>query len=1276
MPAFQRFFCPFCRRYCEREERDAHTQLHEEQFAEAYEQCAEESGHNIAFGSSRHSVACCFHTVQFRHPDASLLDPRRYVTELLPAIHRILELPFLRCVRLRAQLTLYITFYRRRFPSDDDEEEHDETNESNPFRSVMVSLTEFNLEEAVNNFLTKIIPKIEAFCNQNSGWIISKIEGLSVALVCGRNDSGGGRGCPKMTMPAALKGRRWCPNIEGIDGECFPDAVRYCLAYADGVITDTRLFRCMAKNRRTLYDRYPLNLERLPLPFEFKYFKTFEAKNPNIGLRVYHFDGMCITGPLYINTDSDRRPVHLLFIANLKKDTLPGHFTPITNISAMVSDMDWSKLRTVLCCDFCLQSFRTEAARDQHRYWCGQSAQKQKVLMPDYREHRFNDHRKTTRLLNIVYADMESKIDPDTKLHTPGYVGAMQVWHPEFADENNTNSVEIFKGDDCVMQFLDYLERKVRENIVSLDRYTRKPMKMSAYHQRLHETKTYCDFCEKPFWEEKNKCADHDHITGEYLHSLCSKCNLRRTQYRRRMNVVFHNLKGYDGHHLMRYGLAKKTSWNINPIYQSGDKLLGVLVKIPFYKGFENVRLEEGEEETEDEEEEEEDGDEHIPEAEEAKVAGRFRAPDEYTINFIDSYQFLPSSLSKLVDTLPDTPLSRRMLANTYDLSMEEGRRISKGIFPYTSFTSYETLLETTELPPREAFFNDLTEQECTPEAYALAQNAWNTIGCRNLEDYLIYYLKVDVGALADIFESFRDDVYEESGLDPAHYYGSPGLSLSWFFKHTKARPHTLTDPSMYEFFENGIRGGMTFVNIHEALSDTSDPNEQQHLTYIDMNNLYGSCMRYKQPYKNFHWLSDEKCKLICTEVVRNIKSEEADTGFIAEVDLSYPTDVQDTTLDLPLAPEASSVQEDQLSPHMKRLWQHYYGTRPYHGTKKLLLTHHDKQRYIVHHRALAYYVKKGLRITRCHRALGFDQKAFMKDYVDYHTERRSQATTAAKKNLHKYMVNALFGKTMEDVRKHIQRRVTHSPSNLFRNALSPLCESVMPLGPQTAVVTMRKTSVLLDKAIFIGQCILDTSKVIMYQLFDQMRAHPTIDSVQLIGGDTDSFFLKLHSSHSLDAIWRSFNNLDTSNYPTTHLLFSNKNKARLGCFKDETCGRTITSFIALSPKMYSFVTDSDANACSRAKGVKGYKKAALTHSMYQQAYANQSTFHVQQTLLRSKEHTIHTISQRKRALTVWEDKRIWVSPNQSYPYGYHRLPELLSATDEEPATKRPRVYK
>ena len=86
-----------------------------------------------------------------------------------------------------------------------------------------------------------------------------------------------------------------------------------------------------------------------------------------------------------------------------------------------------------------------------------------------------------------------------------------------------------------------------------------------------------------------------------------------------------------------------------------------------------------------------------------------------------------------------------------------------------------------------------------------------------------------------------------------------------------------------------------------------------------------------------------------------------------------------------------------------------------------------------------------------------------------------------------------------------------------------PMCDSFFSIWNNAIVVNLKKSEVVLNKAIYIGQCVLDVSKVIMYKLWDEWRANPLCEKVELIGGDTDSFFLKVVSPYSRDDILKSF---------------------------------------------------------------------------------------------------------------------------------------------------------
>jgi len=108
-----------------------------------------------------------------------------------------------------------------------------------------------------------------------------------------------------------------------------------------------------------------------------------------------------------------------------------------------------------------------------------------------------------------------------------------------------------------------------------------------------------------------------------------------------------------------------------------------------------------------------------------------------------------------------------------------------KGVFPYENFDSVEKLKES-KLPPREAFYSFLTENECSIQNYTHAQKVWNEFSCKNLKDHLELYLKTDVLLMSDVYENFRRLPTKIYSLDPAHFFTTPGLSWEAMLKYTK----------------------------------------------------------------------------------------------------------------------------------------------------------------------------------------------------------------------------------------------------------------------------------------------------------------------------------------------------------------------------------------------------------------------------------------------------------------------------------------------------------
>ena len=189
------------------------------------------------------------------------------------------------------------------------------------------------------------------------------------------------------------------------------------------------------------------------------------------------------------------------------------------------------------------------------------------------------------------------------------------------------------------------------------------------------------------------------------------------------------------------------------------------------------------------------------------------------------------------------------------------------------------------------------------------------------------------------------------------------------------------------------------------------------------------------------------------------------------------------------------------------------------------------------------------------------------------------------------------------------------------------------------------KPVVTLDKPVYIGATVLDLSKLIMMEFWYKVLKvkYPTCT---LCFTDTDSFLIDIPTDDLYQDLEELKDCLDLSNYPKNHPLFDPKNKAVLGKFKDETAGNVIQEFVGLRSKCYSLTTwegESDKRVLKQKSTAAGVKKAvqvSLNHEMYKSTLINETDCYITQNLLRSYNHTIHSVTQTKVGLTAYDDKR------------------------------------
>jgi hypothetical protein len=284
---------------------------------------------------------------------------------------------------------------------------------------------------------------------------------------------------------------------------------------------------------------------------------------------------------------------------------------------------------------------------------------------------------------------------------------------------------------------------------------------------------------------------------------------------------------------------------------------------------------------------------------------------------------------------------------------------------------------------------------------------------------------------------------------------------------------------------ERGLRGGMCQVSHKMAKANNKYMNEQYdetkpstYINYLDANNLYGLAMSMKLPIGQMKW--GKKFPKV------EDWDENDEYGYILEVDLEYPKELHDEHSDYPLAPENMNVVENLLSDHQRDLHKIYYnGKRPKdEKTPKLILTVMDKKNYVVHIKALKYYLQKGLKVKEYHRVIKFQQKCWLRPWIDFNTNKRKEATSDFEKDMFKLMNNAVYGKTMENVRNHMDFELVSTQERFQKCVNNPNYKDRHIINENLIGVEKTKGILRLDKPIYLGMSILVLSKIHMYSFY------------------------------------------------------------------------------------------------------------------------------------------------------------------------------------------------
>ena len=1047
----------------------------------------------------------------------------------------------------------------------------------------------------------QIINKIQQWVSEGSAWVIQSVDGHFINVVKYQPLK-----CSSyIPLPKELQNSKGLINIKNKDNECF----RWChIRYLYPQKKDPhRVKECDWKCVKDL------DYSGIEFPVSIKQYNRIEKQN-SININVFGYEQRQ-PYPIYISKEKFEPCLNLLLISEGEVT----HYCLIKDFNKFMHKQTKHNGRKHFCMR-CLQCFSSEEVLTKHKVTCIEINGMQSIKMPEAGSKvSFKSYSKQLPVPFVIYADFEaitekipasaekSNTDQYQKHTACGYGYKVVCCY----DDKFSKEITIYRGENAVHKFMEgMLEEVTYCKKVVKTRFS-KPLKMTKEDEESFQRDKECHICKKPFGKDDVKVRDHCHVTGKYRGSAHQDCNLNFS-LTQKIPVIFHNLKGYDSHFIMQEigEIVKK-----NAYFDEKGKKHEMDINI-------------------------------IPNNMEKYMAFMLGQ----NLVFIDSFQFMSSSLSNLVNNLPAEAL-------TYTRQVFQNEQLSlmtkKGVYPYDYMNSFDKF-EESRLPRKEDFFSIMNNEHITDEDYQHAQNVWNKFGLSSMGDYHDLYLKSDVLLLADVFENFRRMCQQYYKLDPPHYFTSPGLSWDAMLKMTDIKLELMSDVDMFQFIEKGMRGGISYIanrygKANNKHTHNYNPEEaSKYIMYLDANNLYGWAMSQYLPTGGFKWLKDNEIEQV--DLCRyNDKSEK---GLILEVDLEYPEELHDLHNDYPLAAEKVKVTEDMLSDYCREIAEKFsIKTGMVH---KLIPTLATKEKYVLHYRNLQLYLSLGLKVTKVHRVLKFNQSPWLKKYIDFNTQMRAKAKNSFEKDFFKLMNNSVFGKTMENLRKREDIKLVVDKEKLLKLTSKPSFISSKTFNEDLVAVHKIKPTLFLNRPAYVGMCILDLSKTLMYDFHYNYIKSRYSDKARLLFTDPDSLTYEIEADDVYQDFWEDKHLFDNSDYPNSSPFFNDTNKKVIGKFKDEAAGIPIVEFVGLRSKMYSYMKDNEQESRT-AKGIKkNVIKQQLRHDNYKDVLFNKKQMNHTMRTIKSEKHQLGSYTLNKTSLSCFDDKRyIHETGLTGYAYGH-----------------------
>ena len=590
----------------------------------------------------------------------------------------------------------------------------------------------------------------------------------------------------------------------------------------------------------------------------------------------------------------------------------------------------------------------------------------------------------------------------------------------------------------------------------------------------------------------------------------------------------------------------------------------------------------------------------------------------KYSFKLLDICNFIKGSLSGLSKNLLDKDkiITKQHFPDNFELLKE------KACFPYEWLTKENIFHE--KLPSIDKFYSSLKLQNIKKEEYDKTIEIYKKLKCKSVKDYLETYMKLDICLQVDIFNSFRNTIWDKFEIDCSKYVTSCSLSLDLMLKYTKVKIELFKDITMFDYTDSSVMGGLCIAS--QNIVDNDDGKST--ISSCDVVSLYPYIMTQKLPISNYKFVS---------KFDRDRYGQSRDHSCLLNVEIHTTKKVKDHKIlsQFPALVSKTSIKYDQLSDFQRKNLKENY------KSSEKLISHlgYDKNSYISFE---MYEMLKslGYRIN-IKRILEYRHSNFMKPYIEILFEKKSYYKSIKNKgmsNTFKILMNSLFGVTMTRVERFKNFKIVTTEEQVDKYVKKPNYISRNIVNKDLSIIDMEKTSVVYSYPILIGSIILQNSKVHMYNYLYKIYPKLFGDDYKVLYMDTDSIYSKLNISYE--------------KYLET--LENNKDVfgEDIGQMEVENLYNPIKEFIALSSKCYSYINKDDVNI-SHTKGIcDSYSKKYIDHKLFKETLLNNNKPNkINFNIISVKNQKISTKEIIKNNIEFLNDKRYIKDINSNVPH-------------------------